>query len=95
VLAEDRPMIVTVHRDDAVSASAYNAQDAGVVAGELASASERLATRLAAVTTEGWQREGVSEYPDMSVRYLAVNAVHEGMHHLLDIGRTLRAARGR
>lgn len=95
VLAEDHPMIVTVHRNDAVSANAYNAQDAGLVADELASASERLATRLATVTTEGWQREGVSEYPNMSVQYLAVNAAHEGTHHLLDIGRTLRAARGR
>jgi hypothetical protein len=95
VLAEDRPMIVTVHRDEAVSASSYKRQEPLDVADEIASASERLATRLGGVTGDGWQREGVSEYPNLSVQYLAANAVHEGVHHLLDIGRTLRAARGR
>ena len=95
VLAEDRPMIVTVHRDEAVTSNAYNAQDPDRIADEIASASDRLATRLDTVTPGGWQREGVSEYPNMTVQYLAANAAHEGTHHLLDIGRTLRAARGR
>ena len=31
----------------------------------------------------------------MPVRDLAVIVVHEGSHHLLDIGRALRTARGR
>ena len=95
VLAEDRPMIVTVHRDDAVAGSSYNAEDPATVADELAAAAERLATRLDSVPADGWSREGESEYPDMNVQYLAANAVHEGTHHLLDIGRSLRAARGR
>ena len=29
----------------------------------------------------------------MTVAWMARNAVHEGQHHLLDIGRALRAAR--
>jgi len=65
------------------------------VADEIAAAAERLSARLDAVPAGGWEREGVSEYPAMTVRWLTANAVHEGTHHLLDVGRVLRAARGR
>jgi hypothetical protein len=37
-------------------------------------------------------------YPEIAERPLSwvlVHTVHEGEHHLLDIGRVLRAARGR
>ena len=95
VLAEDRPVLETVHRDDVASERDYNGQDPAVVVEELAAAAERLAARLASVPADGWSREGVSQYPGMTVQWLTANAVHEGSHHLLDIGRVLRAARGR
>ena len=47
-------------------------------------------TSLEAVPTEGWHEEG---HEERSVLATARRAVHEGNHHLLDIGRVLRAVR--
>ncbi len=64
--------------------------DRVAVADELAANAERLATSLEAVPTEGWHEEG---HEERSVLATARRAVHEGNHHLLDIGRVLRAVR--
>ncbi len=60
------------------------------VADELATNAERLATSLEAVPPEGWHDE---DNEARSVLSTARRAVHEGNHHLLDIGRVLRAVR--
>ena len=36
---------------------------------------------------------GVRDHLEMTIDWMARNVVHEGTHHLLDIGRSLRAAR--
>ena len=43
--------------------------------------------------TTRWDRRAYRDDLEMSVAWMARNAVHEGRHHLLDIGRALRAAR--
>jgi hypothetical protein len=82
-----------MNRDQRAVDQAYNRQDPGVVGDELAARAAALAAELEAVPADGWSRIGVREDLDMSVDWMARNVVHEGQHHLLDIGRALRAAR--
>jgi hypothetical protein len=62
---------------------------------EIDAVTSALAERLASLDPGDWSRSGVREGEELSIHWLAVNAVHEGSHHLLDIGRALRTARGR
>ena len=73
----------------------YNGQDPAAVVAELSTAAEGLAARLDAVSANGWARIGIRDQWEMSVDWMARNSVHEGQHHLVDIARVLRTARGR
>ena len=98
VLAEDEPVLQSMGRDERPARDRYNEQDPAVVTDELAAAAERLAADLDAVDTAGWQRAGIHPYPEpapRSLAWMAANVVHEGNHHLLDIGRVLRTVRER
>ena len=66
------------------------------VADDVSEAATTLATTLSELLATDWElsaRNGRGHR--MPVRDLALVAVHEGSHHLLDVGRSLRAARGR
>jgi hypothetical protein len=93
VLVEDRPMLPGMRRDEVVVERDYNRQNPAEVSEELAVAAEVLAARLESVPHEGWVRVGVRDNLEMTIDWMARNVVHEGTHHLLDIGRSLRAAR--
>ncbi len=95
VLAEDRPSFKMMGRDQAVIDRDYNRQLPAVVVEELSAAAEGLAARLETVPADGWDRVGIREDLEMTVDWMARNSVHEGSHHLVDIGRVLRAARAR
>jgi hypothetical protein len=95
VLAEDRPSFPKLGRDQVAIERDYNGQDPAVVVAELSAAAEGLAARLDAVSANGWARIGIRDEWEMSVDWMARNSVHEGQHHLVDIARVLRAARGR
>lgn len=82
-----------MRRDEVVVERDYNSQNPADVAEELAVAAEALAARLERVPPEGWVRVGVRDNLEMTIDWMARNVVHEGTHHLLDIGRSLRAAR--
>jgi hypothetical protein len=82
-----------MRRDEVVVERDYNGQNPAAVAEELAVAAEALAARLESVPREGWVRVGVRDNLEMTIDWMARNVVHEGTHHLLDIGRSLRAAR--
>lgn len=94
-LSERRPEFRRVDPDAGAVERNYNAQDPSTVADELEMVATTLADRLASLSDRDWDRAGVREGEELTVHWLAVNAVHEGSHHLLDIGRALRAARGR
>jgi hypothetical protein len=94
-LSEDRPAFEAIDPDAMAAEGRYNEQDPEVVAGELAASAEALALLLEAVPADGWHRVGVSGGNERSVLYTAQRAVHEGNHHLLDVGRAMRAVRGR
>ncbi|HEV2310917.1 MAG TPA: DinB family protein, partial [Acidimicrobiia bacterium] len=60
---------------------------------ELEAATRALAVELEYVKDDGWSRRAYRDGLEMTVAWMARNAVHEGRHHLLDIGRALRSAR--
>jgi hypothetical protein len=85
-------------RDGRVERDHYNEQDPAVVLGDLAANAVALADTFDALTPEQWARTMTYNYPAPEVRtleWVAVHTFHEGKHHLLDVGRVLRAARGR
>jgi hypothetical protein len=66
------------------------------VAADLADAADSLAVTLAEVNAGEWELQGLTgRGRPVTVAELGTIVVHEGSHHLLDIGRVLRAARGR
>jgi hypothetical protein len=95
VLAEDNPDFEVVDHEAAVDQGRYRELDAVVVADELAAAADRLAGALESLAPGDWDRSGRREGEPRSVLDIARRAVHEGNHHLLDVGRVLRSVRGR
>lgn len=96
VLAEDRPTLHAVGFGDRPEEDAYRGEDPNAVADQLTDEAERLTRLLEALDVEQWRRVGLSSDASgatRTVRVLAERATHEGHHHLLDIGRSLRAAR--
>lgn len=96
--AEDTPTFVPMGRDQRVVDDRYNEQDPGAVVDALAGLAEALAATLTTLDEAGWERTGIYNYPSTAERtmgWVARQTLHEGRHHLLDIGRSLRAARGR
>lgn len=92
-LAEDRPVLEGAGPDELAQERRYNDDDPAAVADAIAANAERLAATVEAVPEDGWHRVGVRRGEERSVLFTARRAVHEGNHHLLDIGRGLRAVR--
>jgi hypothetical protein len=92
-LVEDRPEFGGAGPDAAAEAGRYNEQDPVTVVDELAANAERLAATFEAVPEDGWDRVHLRHGQERSVLFTARRAVHEGNHHLLDIGRVLRTVR--
>ena len=97
-LVEDRPLFTAVGWSTQAEVRGWNEEDPGAVAATFGTTAEELAALLETLDAEQWRRVGLSSEGDgaeRSVRLLAERAVHEGNHHLLDIGRSLRSARSR
>ena len=94
ILAEDRPVLEGPLIDDPSIVRGYNDEAPAEVVEGVATQAERLAAVFEAVPDGAWDRVGIRRGQPRSVVSFARNAVHEGSHHLLDIGRGLRAARG-
>lgn len=96
VLTEDRPLLDGFDFEAACEDQRYNDQDPAVVADEVTAAANSMAEVLSGIDDSCWERVGLAgdgSGDERSVRLLAERAAHDGHHHLLDIGRTLRAAR--
>ena len=94
-LARDEPSEMVVDWEGMVAAASPSLERKAV-ADDLADAAATLATTLSELTPGDWELPGRNGRGHrMPVRDLALIAVHEGSHHLLDVGRSLRAARGR
>ena len=92
-LTEDRPSYEGPDPDEAAEAGRYNELDPAAVAAELAANAEQLANTLEAVPDDAWDRVHLRRGEPRTVLFSARRAVHEGNHHLLDIGRGLRTVR--
>ena len=98
ILAEDEPVLDSMDRDERPVRDRYNEQDPAVVAEQVADRAAALAAAFESLAPEAWERTAIHPYPEpapRSLAWMARHVVHEGNHHLLDIGRVLRAARGR
>ena len=96
MLVEDSPELGWWDHEAAVEADAYEKQPPAEVASAIAANAAALSATLAAVPDEGWDRTGTRRDGELfTVLGAGRFALHEGTHHLLDIGRVLRAARGR
>ena len=93
ILNNQRPVLEGPTPDDLAGERRYNEDDPAAVADALAANAERLAALVEAVPADGWDRVGLRRGEERSVRLHARRAVHEGSHHLLDIGRGMRAVR--
>jgi DinB family protein len=77
-------------------AAATPGLDREVVAEQLDDTADSLAVTLDELNADEWSLPGLTgKGHEVTVVDLATIAVHEGSHHLLDVGRVLRAARGR
>lgn len=94
-LAEDRPLLEVPPPDKLADIRNYSGDDPVVVADAIATNAERLAATIESVPDDGWERVGLRDDEERSVLFTARRAVHEGGHHLLDIGRGMRAIRDR
>ena len=95
-LHHDEPELGWWDHEAAVADDDYAGEEPTAVIAELAANAERLANVLAGVPADGWQRRATRRgTEEFTVIGLGRFALHEGSHHLLDVGRTLRAARGR
>jgi hypothetical protein len=96
MLAEDSPELGWWDHEAAVEADAYEKQPPAEVAAAIATNAAALAATLEAVPEDGWDRTATRRDGELfTVLGIGRFVLHEGTHHLLDIGRVLRAARGR
>jgi len=94
-LVEDRPDLTPMHRDERVVLCHYAAEPLPAVLGQLAMAAELCAAVLDGLAPEAWDRPVLYHFPELTERDLAWvgrHTIHEGRHHLMDIGRGLAAA---
>ncbi|MGH9186471.1 MAG: DinB family protein [Acidimicrobiales bacterium] len=97
-LVEECPTATPMGREERVIQDHYNDQDPGVVTDELAANAGTLAALVETLTPAQFERTMRYTYPEWAVRpvsWVVRHTVHECEHHLLDIGRVLRSARGR
>ena len=75
--------------------AAYNEHDRLTTAAEIADSAERFAVRTEKLSPEEWRHTATFDPDTVTVEWMVGKALHEGHHHLLDIGRVLRAVRSR
>jgi hypothetical protein len=95
-LTEDRPSLARPDpsiADRYAAERAYGDQDPAAVAAELAANADRMAAKISRITGDEWDRVVVLGDEEMSALAIVRKVAHEGGHHLLDIGRSLRAVR--
>ncbi|ALG15465.1 hypothetical protein AOZ06_41820 [Kibdelosporangium phytohabitans] len=88
----DTPDCVPMGVDDRVEREGYNEQEPEAVARQITDAALLLATVLDRLDDAGWQRRLIYNYPasaERSVRWVAMHALHEVRHHLMDVRRQL------
>jgi hypothetical protein len=93
-VTEDRPQFGPLDHEALCEERRYNEEDAVRTAAGVTEAAVKLADYLDGLDDDQWDRVGLgTDGDERTVRELARRAAHESHHHLLDIGRVLRAVR--
>lgn len=95
-LTRDRPSIPRPDPDIAdryAAEQSYNDEDPETVADQISANADRMGAKIAGMRPADWGRVVVLGDEEMSALAIVRKVAHEGAHHLLDIGRSLRAAR--
>jgi DinB superfamily len=88
----DVPAAVPMGRDERVAHDGYAESEPAEVAEEVTIAARLLANTLRRLDTADWELRIVYNWPqrrERTLRWVAVNTLHEVRHHLLDIHRRL------
>jgi hypothetical protein len=90
MIDDDDPLFPNWDQDETAVAERYNEQDPVVVSTDLVAAGRQLADAFDAVSVDQWSRpgrrsDGASFTIDSFARYL----IHDPVHHLWDVQRTL------
>ena len=94
MLTEDDPIFANWDQDATALEDRYWAQDPATVSAELAAAGAQIADAFAAVAGDEWQRPGRrSNGSVFTVESLGRYFVHDLVHHVADISRSLGADR--
>ena len=96
VLAEDRPTLHAVGFGNREEERTYNDEDPAATADGVTGEAASVAALLESLDEAQWARVGLASDgsgAERTVRVLVERVVHDAHHHLLDIGRSLRAAR--
>lgn len=96
-LLHDAPTFEPMGREERVVQWRYNDQDPADVAREIRRNTADLATVLDSLDDDGWVRIGIYNWPERAerdVEWIARHSVHEQVHHLLDIHRSLQGQPG-
>jgi len=87
-LFEDVPAFPPMHRDERVVLGSYNDEDPATTATEVTIAADLLARVLSRLEVTEWSRGCIYDFlgpTAVDVEWLALDSVHEVVHHLLDI----------
>ncbi|BCJ63077.1 DinB family protein [Polymorphospora rubra] len=92
MLVHDEPEVVPVPGDDSLVNAAYQNFDLETALDGLTEASTALADAIEDLRDEEWSYTAVLHFPYRSVRnidWVVRDAIHEGVHHLIDTRRSL------
>lgn len=92
---EDNPDLSDVFTDEneLVVRDKYNEQDIDAVLARLVANTDHLVEEAGKVDAHGWSRMGSFAWGERDLLTMLQNAVHEGIHHLMDIERGLKKVR--
>jgi len=93
----DAPTFEPMAREERVTEWRYNEQDPAAVAQEIRRNAHDLRTVLDSLDDDGWGRIGIYNWPERverDVTWIARHTVHEQVHHLFDINRSLQGQPG-
>jgi hypothetical protein len=92
-VAQDNPVLTIADVDEEVRNGQFNDVVPTELAAQVAAAANRAAELLAGLAPDALDRTASFSGMTVPLRLLVVAMVHECHHHLLDIGRVLRAVR--
>lgn len=92
-LLRDAPTFESMRPEERVVEQRYNEQDPTEVGRQIIGMADALASLLESLSPAEWERIGVYNWPERAVRdveWISRHTVHELIHHLFDMARSLQ-----